>query len=185
MAKEVLKTIWSKAPKDAELIATASNHPDHVRQYLDRGAYINDCKANYDIAHRMVVLELDEVNSLQYYLDPEKKMNWTDQNQDYYVEGCQMNAHGHLGVGGSRGNLRGHEMSYSSSMTAHTHKPGIFHDAWMVGHTTIPRHGYNNGPDDWLLCSGAVYKGGHKQLYMIIKNRAFAKYDKASKKKAL
>lgn len=173
MAKKVLEEIWSKAPTDAELIATASNHPEHVQQYLDRGSYVNDTSENYDIAHRMIVMELDGKNALQEYLDPDRRMNWTDQNEDYFVEGVQMNAHGHLGVGGSRGSPQGHELSYGSSMTAHTHKPGIYHDAWIVGHSTEPRHGYNNGPDNWVLCSGAVYKGGHKQLYMIIKGSAF------------
>ncbi len=173
MAKEVLSEIWGKAPSDAELIATASNHPDHVLQYLDRGAYINDCKENYKIAHRMVVMELDGKNSLQELLDPEKKMRWTDQNTDYYVEGVQMNAHGHLGIGGAKGSKIGHELSYSRSMTAHTHSPFIYHDAFGVGHMTIPRHGYNNGPDNWILCCGAVYPRGHMQLYMIVKGSAF------------
>lgn len=173
MAKKVLEDVWAHAPKGAEIIATASNHPEHVQQYLDRGAYINDCKENYDIGHRMVVMELDGKNSLKEYLDPKSVMNWTDQNADYFIEGTQMNAHGHLGVGGARGSLPGHEMAYGSSMTAHTHKPGIFHDAFMVGHTSQKRHGYNSGPDNWILCSGAVYKGGQKQLYMIVKGSAF------------
>lgn len=173
MAHGVLEEIWSKAPKDAELIATSSNHPEHVGRYLNEGRYINDCKANYRIGHRMIVMGLDGKNPLQEYLDPDKRMNWTDQNADYFVEGTQMNAHGHLGVNGSRGNKTGHELAYGSAMTAHTHSPSIYHDAFCVGHTTVPRHGYNNGPDNWILCSGAVYKGGHKQLYMIIKGSAF------------
>lgn len=173
MAHKLLEEIWSKAPKDAELIATSSNHPEHVMRYLNEGRYLKDCKENFRIAHRMVVMQLDGKNPLQEYLDPEKKMNWTSQNADYFVEGVQMNAHGHLGINGSRGNKMGHELAYGSAMTAHTHSPSIFHDVFCVGHTTVPRHGYNNGPDNWILCSGAVYKGGHMQLYMIIKGSAF------------
>ena len=173
MANKVLTEMWNKAPKDAELIATASNHPDHVLQYLDRGAYVRDCKENYDLGHRMVVMELDKKNSLQQLLDPTKRMRWTDQNEDYFVEGVQMNSHGHLGIGGARGSLPSGELAYGSVMQAHSHKPGIFHDAWCVGHTSEDRHGYNNGAQNWILCSGAVYKGGHKQLYMIIKGTAY------------
>lgn len=173
MAKSVLQGVWDHAPKDALLIATASNHPDHLYQYLDRGAYIKDCKENYKLGHRMVVLDLDGKNPLKEYLDPQSIMIWTDQNEDFFVEGVQMGAHGHLGVGGSRGSKVGHELAYGSSMTAHTHVPSIYHDAFTVGHTSQPRHGYNNGPDSWLLCSGAVYKGGHMQLYTIIKGHAF------------
>lgn len=175
MARKVLEDIWENAPKDAELIATASNHPDHVQKYLDEGRYINDCKENYIIGHRMVVMDLDGKNPLQEFLDPGKRMRWTSPNEDYYVEGVQMNAHGHLGVAGSRGSKAGHELAYGNAMTAHTHSPSIYHDAYCVGHTSQERHGYNNGPNNWILCSGAVYKGGHKQLYFIIKGQAFKK----------
>ena len=171
-AKKVLKEIWDKAPKDAELIATASNHPEHVYQYLDRGAYIRDCKANYDIAHRMVVMAIDDKNPLKEYLDPDNRMNWTDQNEDYFVEGVQMNVHGHLGMNGSRGSKIGHELSYGNVMVAHSHTPSIYHETYTVGHMTHERHGYNNGASSWILTCGAVYKGGHKQLYMIVRGSA-------------
>ena len=173
MAKETLEGIWAKAPKDAELIATASNHPDHVVQYLDRGAYLTDSSENYDIAHRMVVMALDGKNSLQEYLDPSKRMNWTHENDDYFVEGVQMNAHGHLGINGAKGGKAGHETAYGDAMVAHSHTPSIYHNTFTVGHMTHERHGYNSGPGTWILACGAVYKGGQKQLYMIIKGEAF------------
>jgi hypothetical protein len=44
-----------------------------------------------------------------------------------------------------------------------------------VGHTSQKRHGYNNGSSSWIWASGAIYRGGHKQLYMVIGERAFAK----------
>jgi len=170
MAKGVLGEIYKKAPKDAELIATASNHPEHVMRYLDEGRYIND-KVNFDIAHRMVVMALDGKNPLKEYLDPKGQMRWTDENEDYFVEGVQMNTHGHLGINGMRGSKQGHELAHGNAMIAHSHTPSIFHDTFTVGHSTEPRHGYNNGPSTWVLCSGAIYKGGQKQLYMIIKGR--------------
>jgi hypothetical protein len=171
MAREVLEEIWEKAPKDAELIATASNHPEHVQRYLDEGRYINDIAENYKIAHRMIVMDLDGKNALQEFLDPEKRMNWTHENQDYFVEGVQMNVHGHLGIGGARGSKVGHETAHGDAMVAHSHTPSIYHNTFTVGHMTKERHGYNNGAQTWILCSGAVYKGGQKQLYMIIKGK--------------
>lgn len=182
MAKACLEEVWAKAPKDAELIATASNHPEHVGRYLDEGRYIKDCKENFKIAHRMVVMQLDGLNPLQEYLDPKQRMRWTGENEDYWVEGVQMNAHGHLGISGARGSKMSHEMAYGSAMTAHTHSPSIYHNAFCVGHTSVPRHGYNLGPDSWILCSGAVYKGGHMQLYMIIKGHAFRPEVKTTRK---
>jgi hypothetical protein len=182
-ARRTLQKIWDRAPADAELIATASNHPDHVMQYLDRGAYVNDCKANYEVGHRMVVHTLDGKNPLKEYLDPEGRMRWTGENEDYFVEGCQMNAHGHLGINGSRGSKQGHELAYGNAMVAHSHTPSVYHDTFTVGHMTIPRHGYNNGPSSWVLACGAVYQGSHKQLYMIIKGSAFRPRKKKATKK--
>lgn len=182
MARKVLADVWAHAPKDAEIIATASNHPEHVGKYLDEGRYLKDCRENFDIAHRMVVMQLDGKNPLQEYLDPDKRMNWTSENADYYVEGTQMNAHGHLGISGSRGSKIGHELAYGSAMTAHTHQPSIYHDQFTVGHTTVKRHGYNRGPDSWIVCSGGLYKGGAKQLYMVIKGSAFRPIKKSRKK---
>lgn len=172
-AKRVLSEIWGNAPEDAEIIATASNHPEHVTRWLEEARYINDCKANYEIGHRMVVMALDGKNPLKEYLDPNSYMNWTSENDDYHVEGVQMNAHGHLGLNGVRGSKMGHELAYCDAMIAHSHTPSIYHDTFTVGHTTKPRHGYNQGPSTWILCSGAVYKGGQKQLYMIINNSAY------------
>lgn len=173
MAKETLEKIWDKAPPDAKLIATASNHPEHVTRYLEEARYINDCASNYITGHEMVVDAYYGKNPLQIRLDPNNRMRWTGENEDYFVHGVQMNAHGHLGVNGSRGGKGGHELAYGDAMVAHSHTPSIYHNTFTVGHMTHPRHGYNNGPSTWVLCCGAVYKGGQKQLYMIINNSAF------------
>lgn len=171
MAKKVLEDIWDHAPKDAELIMTASNHPEHVAKYLDEGRYINDNAANYQLAHRMIVMDLDGKNPLQEMLDPDRRMRWTGENEDLWVEGVQMNVHGHLGLNGARGSKQGHELAYGDVMIAHSHTPSIYHNAFTVGHMSTERHGYNNGSSTWILCSGAVYKGGQKQLYMLVKNK--------------
>lgn len=167
MAHKVLYDSFDKAPKDAVIFATASNHPEHVIRYLEEGRYIKD-DANYDIAHRMVVDSLDGNNPLKKYIDPDGRMIWLNENDDVFVEGVQMAAHGHLGVNGSRGGKGGYEMAYGNAMIAHSHTPGIFHQVFQVGHTSEERHGYNQGPGTWILCSGAVYRRGQKQLMMII-----------------
>ncbi|HEY5234909.1 MAG TPA: hypothetical protein VIJ14_01925, partial [Rhabdochlamydiaceae bacterium] len=167
MAHEVLYSTFDQAPKDAVIFATASNHPDHVVRYLEEGRYIKD-DVNYDIAHRMVVDSLDGKNPLQKYIDPDNRMKWLHENDDIFVEGVQMAAHGHKGVNGSRGGKGGYELAYGNAMLAHSHTPGIFHQIFQVGHSSVDRHGYNDGPSTWVPCSGAVYKRGQKQLYMVI-----------------
>lgn len=168
-AQKLLYEVAGEASKDAEIYPVSSNHPGHVIQYLEEGRYMNDCDENYALAHRMVVETLDGENPLQKRLDPDGRFNWLHDNDDLLVEGVQCGAHGHLGVGGSKGSLKQSERIYSSSMTAHAHTPGIYHGAYQVGHTSDERHGYNKGPSTWLTCSGVVYKGGHKQLIIALK----------------
>lgn len=164
MAKDVLYSIADNAPKDAELFLTCSNHPLHIERYLQEGRYLKDCSDNFDIGHRMVVDMLDGKDPLKSRIDPDNRYNWLERNQDYIVEGTQMASHGDVGVNGTRGSAAQHEIINSSSMTAHSHTPQILHGAYVVGHTTVERHGYNNGPTTWLVASGLVYDGGHKQL---------------------
>lgn len=178
MAKSVLEETFDHAPADAELIATASNHPEHLMRYLEEGRYHKD-DVNHELAHRMVVMTYDKKNPLQEYLDPEKRMRWTDRNEDIFVQGVQMNAHGDMGVNGTRASKQGHRKNYGDAMVAHSHTPSILNDIFTVGHSTIPRHGYNNGPSTWIPCSGAVYERGQKQLYMVVNG----KYRRAQKKK--
>lgn len=171
MARKVLEESWNRAPKDAELFMTASNHPEHLMGYLERGQYINDCPENFNIAHRMVVMKMDGKNPLKEYLDPEGRMTWLHENDDYFIDGVQLAAHGHLGVNGSRQGKVGLETTYGSAIVAHSHTPSIYHELFQVGHSSVARHGYNKGPGTWITCSGLQYKRGQKQLIMIIKGK--------------
>lgn len=167
VCEQVLKETFKHAPKDAELIATYSNHPEHLTRYLDEGRYIRD-DVNYATAHRMVVMALDGQNPLQEFIDPDKRMRWLGPNEDYFVEGVQCGAHGHLGVNGAKGGYNGLEMAYGNAMLAHSHTPRIIHQVYVVGHSTQKRHGYNKGPSTWIPASGLIYKGGQKQMVMVI-----------------
>jgi hypothetical protein len=172
-AKQVLESVWAHAPKDAKLIATASNHPEHVMRYIEESRYIKDNVPNCVIGHEMFLEGYKGLNPLQLRMDPGLRMIWSEENADDYVEGVQMNVHGHLGINGMRGGKAGHELAHGDVMAAHSHTPSIYHGCFTVGHMTHERHGYNQGPSTWILCCGAVYKGGMKQLYMIIKGSAF------------
>jgi hypothetical protein len=163
-SRKVLYSVADTAPKDAELLLVASNHPEHLDKYLNQGRYLKDCKDNYRLGHRMIVDKLDGKNPLQSRLDPENRFTWLSRNQDYIIEGNQFGSHGDEGANGSRGSLVQHESINSSGVFAHSHTPGIYHGAYQIGHSSEERHGYNNGPSTWLICSAAMYEGGHKQL---------------------
>jgi len=171
-ANKVLYTdIADKAPKDSELFLVPSNHPDFLEKYLDGGDYIYDRPENYQIAHRMVVNVLDGGHHLKPWLDPEGRFKWLERNEDYIVAGVQCNVHGDIGSNGSKGSKQNLERAYTKAMTGHTHEPSIHHNLFTVGHSSLDRHGYNNGASSWVLCSGNIYADGAMELIMVINGK--------------
>lgn len=157
-------------PSDAEMLVVDSNHHEHLARYLDEGRYLRD-KPNYELAHRMVVEILDGVDPLRSRLDPSRRYRWLGAEEDFFVEGIQMAAHGHLGLNGMRGSPAQMERIHAHSMTGHTHTPSIRGGAYVVGHSSQARHGYNHGPSTWLNCCGLVWPGGGRQLVVCIDGR--------------
>lgn len=167
----VMDEIWSyMTPADAELVVVESNHHEHLARYLDEGRYIRD-KPNYALAHRMVVELLDGVDPLRTRIDPAASYRWLGPNDDYFVEGVQMAAHGHLGANGAKGSPQGLERVHAVGMGGHTHTPGIRGGQYTCGHSSQARHGYNPGPSSWLNTAGLVWPGGGRQLVTCIDGR--------------
>lgn len=170
-AKKVLyEKIANHAPKNSSLYLIPSNHPDFLIKYLERGDYVKD-PANFDLAHRMVVSVLDGKHYLKPWLDPDNRYKWLKRDDDLLIEGIQTNCHGDKAANGVKGSPVALERTYSDSMSGHTHTPRIFKGAWVVGHSSLARHGYNTGASSWVLCSGNIYKGGHRELIMIINGK--------------
>lgn len=165
--KDKFESITSNIPDDCELIVVASNHHDHITQYLNEARYIKD-PVNFEFAHRCVVDIFDGKQPFQNYIDPEMKCTWLGVNDDYFVQGVNISVHGHLGLNGSRGSKQQYNKIYQNAISAHTHTPSIFKDIFTVGHLSTHRHGYNNGPSTWIQANAIVYKYGQKQLRLII-----------------
>lgn len=167
MAKEVIFDVIPHISKDCKIYMIDSNHHDFLERYLKSGKYIYD-SINYDIAHRMIVMKLDGKNPLKEYLDPNGKMIWLNTNQDLYIEGFQVNVHGHVGPDGARGGNINLEKVYGKVMKAHDHKIVKRYGLISCGHFSSNRHGYNNGPSTWLPGVGVIYKGGQVQTITVI-----------------
>lgn len=154
----------------SDLTIVASNHDDFCARYLESGRYVKDAP-NFALAHRMVTDILDGRDPLQMRLDPDGVYRWLGTEDDYYVEGVQMAAHGHLGPDGARGNAGNLERTLGNAMVGHAHSPRILGKLYVVGHSSQRRHGYNRGPSSWLNTVGIVWPGGQKQLCTVIDGR--------------
>lgn len=167
VTKEVAFDVVPHISKDCKIYMIGSNHHDFLERYLKAGKYIYD-NVNYEIAHRMIVMKLDGKDPLQEKIDPDKKLIWLNINQDVYIEGYQVNAHGHTGPDGARGSNLNLEKVYGKVLKAHDHKIVKRYGLISCGHFSSNRHGYNNGPSTWLPGVGVIYKGGQVQTITVI-----------------
>jgi hypothetical protein len=171
-ARGVLHAIHGGLPDDCEFVVVDSNHDYFVRRWLETGAYTRE-PTNYEIGHRMVVEILDGRDPLRTRLDPDGEWTWLGSEDDYYVEGCQMAAHGHRGADGAKGSKSQLERVHGSAMVGHAHSAAVRGRLYVVGHSSQARHGYNRSASSWSVTRGVVYPGGAKQLMTTIDGRAY------------
>lgn len=166
--KHVLGEIKNKLPKDSEVYIIPANHNEHLDRYLDEHRYIND-DVNTKIGHELQTLRMQGVkNILQYALDQEGQYNWLDRDDDFIIEGFNINVHGDIGPNGSRGSPGSLELAYGRAIAGHSHTPGIRHKMVHVGTTSVRKMGYNRGPSSWLNASANLYKDGLFEIIVAI-----------------
>lgn len=158
-----------------KVVIVKSNHDEFLNRYLQEGIYVKD-HHNHLTGVTLARAMLEGHDPLSFavfcvYEDNKdilnkmkKKLVWLKRDDDYKVSGIQLAAHGDKGANGSKGNVRGMEHAYSSSVTGHSHTPEILRGAWSVGTSSYLRLSYNSGPSSWLHSSCLVYKNGQRQL---------------------
>lgn len=168
-ARKKLQEWHAKKPKGSQLYMVASNHPEHLHQYLDGGRYVNDIvnyKKAVELAHQYHGYGIDPV---QYALDPDKALAiWLGRRSDLRIEGCAVSNHGDKGIGGSRGSAHASEAVYGNAVIGHAHRPSVKHLCFTVGTNSLLDLPYNYGPRTWVHGNAVIYKGGQKSLLLIV-----------------
>lgn len=166
--KNILKIIKDRSPADAKIYIIPSNHNEHLDRYLDEHRYLYD-DLNTKLAHQLQLARMMGIsNILQYAVDPYGDYYWPSRNDDFFVYGFNLNAHGDIGTNGSRGSPASLEKAYGKVIFGHTHTPSILHKAYGVGTMSLLRQGYNNGPSTWLNSLVNLYAGGLAEQIIII-----------------
>jgi hypothetical protein len=158
-----------------ELLIVPSNHNDWLERWLRKGNFLKDGNLkNAMPAIKMIVAMVEQKkNPLQYAVEEIvglklPNIKWLGRNDDYIVEGIQINCHGDISKNGSRGSLVGMANSYVASFSGHSHTAGILFDAWGVGTSGPLQEEFNNGPGTWTNTSGLIYKYGGRSLVNVI-----------------
>jgi hypothetical protein len=161
----------SYASKCEQLIIVPSNHNDWLEDWINLGKFMKDYKnapVGIKLANALINEHAD--NALKYYYEQiykGKKSNnilWLGRNEDFFISDVQLNCHGDIGTGGSRGSLQSMENAYVASISGHGHLAAILRDAWRTGTMTFLQESYNNGPGPWTNTSCLIYDLGCRSL---------------------
>lgn len=155
-----------------EVVVVKSNHDEFLSRFLVKGDFRND-PHNYRTFLYLGLYMQDNpgkdilkhgVEKLGGLDGRAANVRWLKRDEDFYVQGIQLGAHGDKGANGARGGLKSMEFAYGQSVTGHSHSPEIIRGAWQVGTSSLLKLGYNVGPSSWLNSSCLVYHNGQRQL---------------------
>jgi hypothetical protein len=184
-----------QAHTTAKINIIASNHPEHVTQYIERLSWVRDNR-NLEIGARMFVDMLDDLKSRKPGKNKAKptdpivlwfRKRFPDVNmverQDTLLLPrnsknpilCSM--HGDIGVRGKRaGGLKEFKKMNMRIFLGHDHAAAIFETIWRVGTATFRTAFYVSNPaTNWTNTHGLIYENGQRQLMNIVKGRWYGK----------
>jgi hypothetical protein len=90
--------------------------------------------------------------------------------------GIECGMHGHLGVGGSRGNPRQFTKMARRANTGHTHAASIMDGIFTAGTSSQLDLGYNAGPSQWSHSHIITYPNGQRTIVTVWDGRWCADY---------
>lgn len=163
------------ASKCDELLVIPSNHNDWLERFIRKGKFLKEGNLkNATPALKIALAMIEErKHPLQYAVEELvgikiPNIRWMKRNDDEEIEGIQVNCHGDVAKGGTKGSLAGMVGAYIASFSGHSHTAGILFDAWAVGTSGHLQEVYNNGPGTWTNTSGLIYKYGGRALINVI-----------------
>lgn len=155
-----------------KLLIIPSNHNDWLERWLRKAKFTAGDKNSY-VGICLAKAAMEKKNPLRYAVEEIAGIKipnivWLGRNEDFLIEGIQVNCHGDVAANGVKGSLAGMVNSYIESFSGHTHTAGILFDAWQVGTSCYLQEEYNNGASTWTNTSGLIYKGGSRCLINVI-----------------
>jgi hypothetical protein len=163
---------FSKAMEEREILVVASNHPFFIDRYVETGGFLNE-PWNGKIALKLALAKVEGKDPVEEGIkmmgEIPKNVRFLKLREDYKVCGYQLASHGHKGLSGARGSVRGREIGHGQSITGHTHAPEILRDTYIVGTSTRLDLPYTEGSSSaWMPANAVLYEDGLVQLIPII-----------------
>lgn len=168
-------------------VAVKSNHDDAFERWLQS----RDCPTDRDAEN----LELWHAGNLTWIQAAKHKdtsfiaiewllkqygapssIKFLNDDESYIIchdeqGGIECGMHGHLGVNGAKGSLRGFSKMGRRSNTADKHQAGIFNGAYQSGVSGKLDMKYNKGPSSWSHSHIVTYPNGMRTIVTMWRGR--------------
>ena len=165
-------------PDGPNYVVTRSNHDDMLDRWLQRGEKGVEPE-NAEMYHALcaeMLREEREGGEFPLALEVALKMRGSERDvrflrldESFREHGIEMGMHGHLGCNGGAGGLRALSRIGTRFVSAHGHGGlMIYQGGYMTGMNAVYRHGYNNGPSNWIQGNVGVHANGRRQQILII-----------------
>jgi hypothetical protein len=163
-------------------IVPASNHNEHVSRWVRDNAK-NPARDPQNVQFwAMLFVKAIEHQRRGESFDPlawmatqylacANRTRFLARDEHHAIEKFAVDAHGDLGVNGSRGSLIGLSKMAVDQVIAHGHGPGIEGKCVQVGTSTLLRLSYNRGPSNWLHTHFVIYPDGNGTLVNVVKGK--------------
>jgi hypothetical protein len=174
---------------DFDNVIVSSNHNDHLTKWL-KEVDIKSEPWNALLYHQLMYLTLASIektdvgisyaNPFETYFRDSEVSNTTNvkflgRDESFTVHGIELNAHGDVGVNGSRSSLAQYSNLAQKYVIGHSHTPGIIWGAYQVGTSSRLKLEYNRGPSSWMNTHCIIHENGKRQLINIINGKWRAK----------
>lgn len=166
--EQVVKFIDSTTPDGTKNIIVASNHHEHLDQWLNRANALKDHR-NADLilelqaAQRTAIKEQQDYRALPLYLRPRVKSDcrFLTRNEKFMLFDTDFAQHGDKGINGSRGSFRAFSRTMHKMVIAHSHGAVVYKGIHQVG-TSTGRLGYEQGLSTHTNTHCIQYPNGRK-----------------------
>jgi len=163
-------------------IMVASNHTDHLYQYLssiDIRTQPWNAKFYFKYMHKIIesmektAIGVNHIDVFEEYCKDSGLLDirFLKRDESFMIGDVELSHHSDKGANGSRGSINQFSNLCDKSVIGHSHTPGIIGNAYQVGTSSLLKLDYTTGISSWMNSHCLIMKKGHRQMINIINKK--------------
>lgn len=158
---------------DGDVVIKFSNHDDMLYRWLTSDSYRGDHE-NKLTAHKILAQDPDRGNcfekAVRLFYDIPANVKFMRPEEDLFVQGYLI-THGHQGVNGAKGTIKGIEKIAKKASIGHGHAPIVWKDSLATGTSTGPMDYQAGYFSTSMAGNNLIYETGLAQSVPIVKSK--------------